>query len=298
MRTGLRGDAHAAFLGGGDLVDRAGVRQVKDVGTAAGLLGGGDDGGDGLRLRGRRAGRQEAVEGLVDPTGRIHVRGGLVDDVAVLGVDDDQAVELGDLGHGLVQLLGGERRELVDTGVQQEALEAEDATVPQSLQVTGAEVLRHGPAPETHVDLHLLLRHGLLRVEGVDGDGGGDGVQGHVEQGRDTAGRRGAGDGGEALPLGASRLVDVDVGVHQAGDEDLVGGDVDDLGVVPGVDVGGQSRGDGDDGLAVDDDRDGAEDGSGAGFGVLREVDGLFSAEDSGAHDAFLLCLRSSTAVR
>ena len=48
-----------------------------------------------------------------------------------------------------------ELRELVDAGVQQEALEAEDAGVVQRTQVL--DVAGHGAAPEADVDVRLLL---------------------------------------------------------------------------------------------------------------------------------------------
>ena len=54
------------------------------------------------------------------------------------------------------------------------------------------------------------------------------GVQWHVDQRGDPACRRGPRGGGEALPLRAPRLVDVHVGVDQAGQQHLVHAEVDD----------------------------------------------------------------------
>lgn len=50
---------------------------------------------------------------------------------------DHHGVEAGQYGHVLLHLVGVEMRELVDAGVQQEALEAEDAIVVQAAQVAG-----------------------------------------------------------------------------------------------------------------------------------------------------------------
>ena len=57
---------------------------------------------------------------------------------------------------------------------------------------------------------------GAFGVECGPGRGRGNAVEGHVDEGRDPARRRRARGAREALPLGASRLVDVDVGVHEA----------------------------------------------------------------------------------
>ena len=55
--------------------------------------------------------------------------------------------------HRRLELLGVQRRELVDAGVQQEALEAEDAGVVQRAQV--GHVAGDGAAPEADVDVRL-----------------------------------------------------------------------------------------------------------------------------------------------
>ena len=78
------------------------------------------------------------------------------DRAGVLGMHDQQPVELGDLGHRRVDLVAEQRRELRHPGVEQEALEAEDAGVVQRAQV--AEVARHRAAPEADVDEALAVR--------------------------------------------------------------------------------------------------------------------------------------------
>ena len=77
-------------------------------------------------------------------------------------------------------------------------------------------------APGRPVD--HALPGGCLALQFQRGDGGGFGqaVQGHVDQRGVAAGGGGARGGGEALPFGAAGLVDVDVGVDQAGENGAV----------------------------------------------------------------------------
>jgi hypothetical protein len=84
----------------------------------------------------------------------------------------------------------------------------------QGQQVIG--VARDRPAPEGDVDTELPLGALALELQRGDVDRRRDGVQRHVRERRDAAGGRGEGGGGEPLPLGAARLVHVDVAVHQA----------------------------------------------------------------------------------
>ena len=139
---------------------------------------------------------------------------GVVDLVGVLGVDDEQPVERGDLAHRRLDLGRGQRGELVDARVQQEALEPEHAGVVQRPQV--GEVAGHGTAPEPHVHPRLAVGRLALDLQRRDVDGRRDAVERHVDDGRDPAGGGRLGRGLEALPLGAPRVVDVDVGVDDA----------------------------------------------------------------------------------
>ena len=61
-----------------------------------------------------------------------------------------------------------------------------------------------------------------LGFERGDGGGLGQAVERHVDERGEAAGCGGAGGGGEAFPLGAAGLVDVDVGVDEAGQEGVV----------------------------------------------------------------------------
>src|SRR5690606_31069823 len=168
--------------------------------------------------------------------------------VRVLGVHDQQSVEGGDLGQGAGQPVLVEVRELLDPGGRQERLEAEHPGLVQGPQVLG--VVRQGAAPEADVDVRLAGGDPLLGAQVVHRRGGREGVEGHVDEGGDAAGGRGAGGGPEALPLGAAGVVDVDVGVDQAGQQDVVAEvlqacPVGDGGVV-GQDGGDRAAGDGD----------------------------------------------------
>ncbi len=171
---------------------------------------------------------------------------GAVNGVGVLGVDDHEGVEGLELGHVLLHLVRFEVGEFVHAGVEQEALEAEDALVVQRAEVR--LVARHGAAPESDVHERLVFGHFALELEAFHRGGGRDGVQRHVDDGGDAAGGGGARGGGEALPLGAAGLVDVDVRVHKAGDEGFVVGQFNDLGAGEAV----AERLDGDDHAVAD----------------------------------------------
>ncbi len=178
-----------------------------------------DDEVDGTLLGRGRTGVQEAGVPRA-------VRPGVVDEAGVLGVHQHQRPEPRSLRHGVGELVGREVRELLDTGVEQEALEAEDPGLVQCGQV--GQVAGDRTAPEAHVDPRLVAGRCALLLERGHGGGRRDAVERHVDDGGDPARGRGAGRGLEALPLGAARLVDVHVGVHQPGEQDLVVEELDD----------------------------------------------------------------------
>ena len=76
---------------------------------------------------------------------------------------------------------------------------------------------------------HWLPGCGAARFGFECGDGGGFGeaVEGHVDEGGVASGGGGACGGAEAFPFGAAGLVDVDVGVDEAGEDGVVGVVVD-----------------------------------------------------------------------
>ena len=142
--------------------------------------------------------------------------------VPVLGVHDHQPVELRHGSHRGDELRGLQVREFFDTGIGQETLEPEHAGVVQRSQV--GHVAGNGTAPEAHVDEAILFRCFAFHLERSDVDRRRKAVQGHVDDRGDAARGGGPGGAGEALPLGATGIVDVHVGVHQAGEQHLVGG--------------------------------------------------------------------------
>ena len=163
-------------------------------------------------------GRTAAQEvGVVRPVAGLEAGDGS----GILGMHDQQSVELGNLGHRRVDLVAQQRRELGDTGVEQEALEAEDAEVVQRSQA--AEIARHRAAPEADIDEAFAVRTAALQRQRRPVDGGRYRVQRHVEDRGDTTCGGRSRRGGETFPLGPSRLVDVHVGVDDAGDQHLVG---------------------------------------------------------------------------
>src|SRR6202035_4945026 len=86
------------------------------------------------------------------------------------------------------------------------------------------------PAPEPDVHVALAVGGGPFGGQRGGVGGGRDRVERHVDDRGDAPGRRGQRGGGEALPGGPARLVDVHVAVHQAGQQHLVVGQVHDLG--------------------------------------------------------------------
>ena len=242
VRTGLDGDLDALLLGGADGGQGLGGGQVEDVHPGAGLSRGGEDLLDGGVLSRARPGGQEGGVLVGDVLGR------LSQDAGVLGVDDEDGVELGELGEDLLDALVAEVAVLVDARVRGEALEPEDALVPQGRHLV--DVARDGAAPEADVDRELALGGLLLGLKVGDRRRGRARVQRHVEDGGDASGQARPGGALVALPGRAAGLVDVHVGIDEPGHEDLVVG-YDDL--LPGL-HGGAVLEQGGDALVIDDD--------------------------------------------
>ena len=85
------------------------------------------------------------------------------------------------------------------------------------------EVAGDGAAPEAHIS-PATAGGGLLEAQRAGGGRGRQAIERHVDQRRHPALGGGPGCAGEALPLGAARLVDVDVGVDEAGQQYLLAG--------------------------------------------------------------------------
>ena len=131
-------------------------------------------------------------------------------------------MERGDLPHRRLELIEIERGELLDARRTQEALEPEHAGVVELAQPP--ELVGDGPTPEPDVHVDLPVGGGPLLGEGGDRRRRRDAVERHVDD-RGHAARRGRSRGGlEPLPLGPSRLVDVDVRIDQSGHHRAVAG--------------------------------------------------------------------------
>jgi hypothetical protein len=116
--------------------------------------------------------------------------------------------------------------EAVAAGVDEEALVAADACAGQGEDV--GLVVGYGSAPRGPVDEALALCGLALGFEGFDGGGLGEAVEGHVDEGGKASGGGCASCGTEALPFGASGLIDVDVSVDEAGEDGVVSAVVED----------------------------------------------------------------------
>ena len=129
-------------------------------------------------------------------------------------------------GKGGFELLLVDHGEAVAAGIDEEAFVAEDSGAGEGEDV--GLVVGDGSAPGCPVDEAFALRGAALGFEGFDGGGLGEAVEGHVDEGGVASGRSGSGGGAEALPFGAAGLVDVDVGVDEAGEDGVVAAVVDD----------------------------------------------------------------------
>jgi hypothetical protein len=157
-----------------------------------------------------------------------------------LRVYHQHGIQGGDGGKDGAQVGLGNLGKLFDTRRHQEALEAEDTGVVKGCDL--GEIAGHQPAEEADVD-GTPGRGGLaLPCQRLDAHGRRDAVEGHVEEGGDSPGRRGLRGGGESLPLRPAGLVDVHVRVDEAGEDGQAPG-FDDVGAGSQV-VEGGDRGD------------------------------------------------------
>jgi len=103
-----------------------------------------------------------------------------------------------------------------------------------------ASVARDDAAEETDVDMALAFGAMAFLPERCRLGGGGNAVERHVDERRDAARQRGARRRREALPFGATRLVDVYVGVDESRQDDEVASieDLDRARAARVVDVG------------------------------------------------------------
>ena len=126
----------------------------------------------------------------------------------------------GDRGDRAFELRLADRRELLDPGVHEEALEAEDAGVVEPGYLR--ELPGHDTAEKADVDRASPERSRAFRAERRARDGGGNAVERHVDERRHPAGRGRAGGTVEAFPGRAAGLVHVHVRVDEAGQDHRV----------------------------------------------------------------------------
>ena len=284
-RSALEGDAAVGDLAGGERqIVGAGLgrdqepflasppqdrqdlcrRDVNDMNAAARLAAEPDQKLHGLDLR--RVGPGPQVAAVLAERGRTRSfpdAGRRVDRPRQLGVREEHGAVPGKHRQGLPQIGLANVLELVDSRGDQERLEAKDAVVQQPRELPG--IAGHHAAPEADVDVRLLLGRLQLGLEGLPCGRGGDAVERHVHQRGDASRGRGAGRGRKSLPAGPPRLVDVDVGVDQAGEDDEVSAIQQSIRcLVPGaeafdlpladVDGGGTCAVDGHDAAAAEDE--------------------------------------------
>ena len=115
-----------------------------------------------------------------------------------------------------------QRRELVDAGGQQEALEAHHARVVQGRR--SAALPGTAPPQNATSTASWPAAAACLAAQRGHGHGRRDAVQRHVHDRGHPARRGGGRRGREPFPLGAPGLVDVHVAVHQPGQQHLVRG--------------------------------------------------------------------------
>ncbi len=130
-------------------------------------------------------------------------------------MDEQRQARFSDVGKGCFKLLLIDHGEAVAAGVDEEAFEAANACAGQWEDVR--LVVCDCATPGGPVDEALALCGLALGGQGGYGGGLGQAVQGHVDQVGVASGCCCAGGGAEAFPLGAAGLVDVDVGVDEAG---------------------------------------------------------------------------------
>src|SRR5580765_3065307 len=137
-------------------------------------------------------------------------------------MDEQRYSTSGQDWQGFAKIAFVDRGEFVDPRRHQKTLEAANARLDELFEVRG--VARHDAAPERDVYMTLPARCGSLGLERCRGRRRRHAVQRHVDDRRDATGRRRPRRGVEPLPIGAARLVDMDMGVNDARRDDEVAG--------------------------------------------------------------------------
>ncbi len=137
-----------------------------------------------------------------------------------LRVDEEREAEIAEHGHGDLEIRRRDAGELVDAGRAEKALGPGDAEIREAAELARVAGDDSAPEGDVHVELAFEARE-LLLGRGARG-GGRDAVEGHVHDSGDPARGRRLGGRAEALPLGAPRLVDVNVAVHDSGGDEAI----------------------------------------------------------------------------
>ena len=179
---------------------------------------------DGVGLEDLRAGLEEgavAVQVALGRQGWLGAGDGVADRVGDgrdhLSVEHEGCRGVLESFHGELDVLLGDGGELLDARLDQEALETADTGLDEGKQLVG--VAGDHAAVEANIDPALVLGSSEFYLEAVKGGGGRDGVQGHVDDGGDTARGCRPRAGRETFPFCAAGLVEVNVGVDKAGDK-------------------------------------------------------------------------------
>jgi hypothetical protein len=175
------------------------------------------------RGKGRFWGLDCIADGLGD--GRDHLgvehKGGL----AVLEGFHGESDILGRYGGELINLmivslrLGLYDTDSTYTRLDQETLETSNTSLDERKQLIG--IARDDTTVETNIDPALSLTGAKLLLEAMEGSGRRNGVKRHVNDGGNTTTGSSTGTSPEALPLGSTRLVQVNMSIDETGHENL-----------------------------------------------------------------------------
>src|SRR5215204_5945654 len=208
----LAGDVDAFGARDRDEGDAPPRADVHDVQRASGLLGEEDRPPDRLQLGGHRA-RVEIVAHR-RASFRHGAAGEPARDLVVLRVDEDREPEFRRPLHTLekCQVVGDLK--VLYAAVGHERLEPHHAALRKLVEAP--DVAGDKSAPQTEVHERRSFGGGELEVEAFGVEGGRVRVERHLHVGGHASGRQRPGARGEALPVGAARLVEVRVGVNGA----------------------------------------------------------------------------------
>src|SRR5437764_8049045 len=142
-----------------------------------------------------------------------------VDWACQLRVDEEGEARLRDEGKRGLELQLVDHGETVAAGIDEEAFEAEDSGAREGQDVL--LIASDGSAPGSPVDEAFAFSRCAFFFQSCDRGGFWQAVQRHVDEGRVPTGRRCSRSCAEALPIGASGLVDVDMRVYKARQEGM-----------------------------------------------------------------------------